>query len=364
MQAVRKVLTAWPIEYNYTDGGVKVQIKGHSYPHFEVPSAVDGNLALEATAIAQQKFAKKAQQKITTWQGGVAAGEFRESVRQLASPTKRLRSEVSNLLSEMVLLKRRIVKNPRLLETHVTKSSVKTLNSLRNAIADTWLEWSFGVKPMISDCQDAYLAFRKMALGRRIDKVHIKASHAVREKQYASIGAVTGIVASGAGLLQYDVIEENFAETHFRAAYVWRSVDGNFPIPQLFGVDLSNFAPTAWELIPWSFLVDYFTDVGSAIEAASIRTVEFAWVNYTVRNSRTLKMVRPRTEWGSFVMQNYKPSVWCPHPYVAKGTLTTVDRFAGLPPMTPYVPHFKLPHSDTKWLNIAALLNGMLQLKS
>jgi hypothetical protein len=363
MVAVRKTLSTWPIEYHYTDNGIFIQMSGRYIP-FDPPSDIDVDLEAKAVAVAFQKFAGKAQEKITTFQGGVAAGEFNEAVRQLASPTKRLRSEVMNLLEEMIRLKRRVVKNPRLLEQHVVKSSGKALSSIRNAIADTWLEWSFGVKPMINDCQDAYLAFQKMAKGRRVESVRIKAGSRERSQVVLQRDYQFPLAGFDAGFVKGTVIEEYECEVLFRGAYAWRSPDGNFPLPQLFGVDLSNIAPTAWELIPWSFFVDYFTDVGSAIEAASIRLVEFGYVNYTVRNRTTRKWINLNTEWGQFVMTNYKPFVYCAHPYAAKGSCYKVSRFAGLPPMVPYKPQFKLPHSNNKLFNIAALLNGILQLKS
>jgi hypothetical protein len=349
---VRTTLSGWPLEYMYTDNGIVIRITGkHSY--LGVPTNIDGTLVDKATAIAKQKFAQKARSKITTWQGGVAAGEFREAVKQLASPTRRLRNETLNLLDTLLGLRK-----GRLRPTK------KGLSSLRDAIADTWLEWQYGVKPTISDCQDAYLAFQKVANGRRVDSVTIKATHKeVSRKELGSVKDGLG-VPKASGFVTRTMFEESECEVTIRGAYVWRTPDGNFPLPQLFGVDLSSIAPTAYELIPWSFLVDYFTDVGSAIEAVSMRLTDFAWTNYTVRNRKTFREVRPRIEESQFVMLNYKPSVYLAGPYIAKGTRYTINRTAGLPPMVPYKPQFKLPNSSTKWLNIAALLNGINQLKS
>jgi hypothetical protein len=360
----RIVVSCRPIEYGYTDpnhGGVRFKISGTFVP-FSPPATINGVLESQVAATALQKFSSKARQKITTFQGGVSAGEFNETVKQLASPTKRLRHEVGSLLHTMLTLRRRIGKNPIALEREVVKASGKTFRSLRNAIADTWLEWSFGVKPLITDCQDAYLALRKLSEGRRFDHVSIKATHIEKERRFKST-ATTGFVSNAAGFCGYDTWEEDECEVTYRAAYVWRRPDGNFPIPQLFGVDLMDIAPTAWELIPWSFFVDYFTDVGSAIEASSIRLADFAYVNRTVRNRRTLTMVNLRVNADATTRQIFKPSVYCPFTYAAKSTRYKVNRTAGLPPMEWYVPQLRSPKSDTKWLNIAALLNGVFQLR-
>lgn len=43
-------------------------------------------------------------------------------------------------------------------------------------------------------------------------------------------------------------------------APVWNNLD-------LFGFSAKEFVPTLWELLPWSFLVDYFTNVGDILDA-------------------------------------------------------------------------------------------------
>lgn len=46
----------------------------------------------------------------------------------------------------------------------------------------------------------------------------------------------------------------------------------------LFGFNLEEFVPTVYELMPWSFLVDYFSNLGTVIETgcASQSMIKFA----------------------------------------------------------------------------------------
>jgi hypothetical protein len=52
---------------------------------------------------------------------------------------------------------------------------------------------------------------------------------------------------------------------------------------KLFGFRWGELVPTAWELIPYSFLVDYFTNIGDVIDGYLARTTKMAWLAKTVR---------------------------------------------------------------------------------
>lgn len=53
--------------------------------------------------------------------------------------------------------------------------------------------------------------------------------------------------------------------------------------PDGFGFDYPNFVPTAWELCPWSFFVDYFTNIQEIIGAATQVNAGLAWASKTLR---------------------------------------------------------------------------------
>ena len=46
-----------------------------------------------------------------------------------------------------------------------------------------------------------------------------------------------------------------------------------------FGFTPSEFIPTAWELLPWSFLIDYFVNIGDVIQANIVSLSDLAWAN-------------------------------------------------------------------------------------
>lgn len=373
----RNLLYCWPYEYKIVHRDFTYTVKGR-YPFSNVPTSISGTTAARAAAIAKQKFASRARDTIHSWQGGVFAGELRETARLLASPTKRLRGEVGSLMNRALTEQPRIKRLRQILDTtrrrrtfnRVTQALKeaqirelkKTLASMRNAIGDTWLEWSFGVKPIIQDANDAAEAFRRLAGGERFEALHIKASHTERDVINSTVENTLATWLGG--VPQYAKARATDVQTStyiIRADYIGESPNANMPLPAIFGLDLSSVLPTAWELVPWSFFVDYFTDVGSAIDAWSIRLINFAWSNHTVRNSRSFTTNRP-----VIVGQptNGYATIECYGPFLAKGSLYQVERHKYLPPEAPYKPILRIPgYPGTKWLNIAALANGILALK-
>lgn len=304
------------------------------------PNNIDATLESKATSAAQTAFAKQVRKKTQTFAAGTFCGELMETVRMLASPAKSLRKEVGHLL-DVARRQKRLNRN---------------LASTRKLVADTWLEWSFGVKPLIGDVNDAAVAFERMAQGQCIDLIRVTAEGSA--EGYFDDGTYEWSVPSGSPFtLQSRADRKDRCDVIYRGAIKSANPSGEMPLPMQFGLDLSSILPTAWELVPWSFFVDYFTNVGDAIDAWSMRFVHFSWLNRTVRNSRELRAVGMR--------------VVAPNEYrltgvaggQVSGKITAVDRQVAdnnfSPDLMLRIPGF----TGTKWINIAALTNGIADLK-
>lgn len=79
-----------------------------------------------------------------------------------------------------------------------------------------------------------------------------------------------------------------FTRVDFRyiiaAAYAAEVIADSDRFLDLFGLRPDQIIPTAYELIPWSWLADYFTNTGSILSAYSQSQ---AAVRYVVRSERT-----------------------------------------------------------------------------
>jgi len=127
--------------------------------------------------------------------------------------------------------------------------------------------------------------------------------------------------------------------------------------PEQLGLSWSNVLPTAWELIPFSFLVDYFTNVGAVIEGVGTGTVGLAWgcktqkqesktVIQAVIDSAAHNAIIGKGRWSGHVSGSGEVATYS---IVNRTPVNTISAGFG-----DFV--FKVPGATSlKWLNIAAL---------
>jgi hypothetical protein len=127
---------------------------------------------------------------------------------------------------------------------------------------------------------------------------------------------------------------------------------------RLLGFSPYDFVPTIWELIPYSFVVDYFTNAGEVIESATALDVRYLWGQETIVAQQMYARVfmdartTPATHAGTpgRILNEYslQPGKW-------QHESTSVSR--AKVDVSTLVPafHFKMPGMRQN-LNLAALL--------
>lgn len=322
------------------DNKLIVRTSGEILSDLTFPSTgVNVTLVDQATSRAQIAFSKKVRTRTQSWAGGVFVGELLETAKMLANPVKRLRYEVSVVAKKVA----EIAKKRKLLDGRGYPTP-----QYWDAVADTWLTWSFGVKPMINDANDAANAFERLSRGDKKDVVRITATG---EAEAYSRTTHLGYPITSTPYLLVDVRLKHVdtCMVIYRGAIKSSAPSGDMPVPMQFGLDLSSFVPTVHELIPYSYLVDYFTNVGDVLDAWSMRFIEFAWLNRTVRNRRVItpEHLSP-TQTSGFYSTLYMSQM-------PRGTTYKVERARAdnlfMPNLSTRIPGFP----STKWLNLAAL---------
>lgn len=210
---------------------------------------------------------KSVRNKMSTFKGSVFAAESRDAKRMMWTRATKMISMISPY--QRRLRRRWYAKGSR-------RARLK-------ALSDSWLELQFGWLPLISDIEDAHKALNnptpqyKRAKGGPVSHVTI----VDRNSGTATVGAIT-------------MATEYTETTRYEVTYygeVKARVEPRASGLQDFGFTVREFLPTAWEVIPWSFAIDYFTNVGDIITAASYANASISWIGKRMISSR----IRTRT---------------------------------------------------------------------
>jgi hypothetical protein len=294
------------------------------------------------------KFLRKSRDAMTPFQGGVALGELAETLAMIRNPARGLRGLVTEGRNVLANIRRLGLKN--------SLSRSRVLSQL----ADAWLEVQFGWRPLLNDVKDGCTALDQW---RRPQGIHTKRITASYETSLVSSNPLYG--QFGDNNIAFWFVSSDYVSsclTVFRGALRIEAHNSASMDAKLFGFSPDNFAPTIWELIPYSFLIDYFSNVGDIIEGWSQLGTRLAWCNRTVKKSiqQTLRSGSSSAYW-----QTRKPFVDPPilegltfspaQSVIAKSIVTRGEYNSAMVPT--FV--FRLPgFGSLKWLNIAALVAG------
>lgn len=122
-------------------------------------------------------------------------------------------------------------------------------------VADTWLEYSYGWKPLLNDVYNLAEATAQSIVERQ-NVLRYQTAKSKNEKQTVIIDETVGLSCRTSFNSKISVaIGVNF------------SIDSSNNLLFLHAFGLSNPLTIAWELIPFSFVADWFLPVGDAIRS-------------------------------------------------------------------------------------------------
>jgi hypothetical protein len=287
-----------------------------------------------ADNLAASRFYQNLASVTSSFKGMVAAGELKSSLRMIRHPAQSLRKGISNYLSNL-------------------KRSYRGMkfNDRKRFVRDTWLEYSFGWRPLVSDIDAAITDFYN---SKHVGPLHqmVRGSGESKDTVFTKVGALHAV-----GRGYYLVIDSRRDDSaHVKYYGVVHSTGKGVLNNHSYGFAPWEFVPTLWELIPYSFLVDYFTNIGDIVSSWSYRSIALSWsARGELLNSR---LYTSRAE-----LQLLFPSGGPPeHTYYQSGDpgsssieLRAIKRSpgtsVGVPTLELSVPGL----SSKKWLNLAAL---------
>jgi hypothetical protein len=220
-------------------------------------------------------------------------------------------------------------------------------------VADTWLEYVFGWEPLVNDINDGARALANYKYKDLKRPKYLKAVATVEDSEILDCNEAN----VGACQFHGEWHQVKSFKTIYRGVYAATST---FPLPimapKLFGFNLREFVPTVWELLPYSFLIDYFTNIGDILNAWSYQRFGLAWSNRTqIRKIDWKLSITPNYKSSFFTYEPWQPigvSFTAPHCHMRRKEISRGSYEGNFVPDIQFeIPGFK----SKKWLNIAAL---------
>jgi hypothetical protein len=297
--------------------------------------AVSVSSLSNADSKALTKLAKKTNELLTTFQGGVFVGELAQTIRQIRHPAEALRRGFSSYLRDVAKRGRKI----------------KKVRDMQRMVTGTYLEYTFGWQPLVNDLDaGAEILAELITDTRNRDVKTIKVAGSDHQAKEDSDWAA--IISNSSPC----VVEARGMRTHtstvkYLACYLLEPSTRKSVMTKI-GLNLANFVPTLWELVPWSFVVDYFTNIGDCLTGLANCSAHPSWVMkwnivedvYEVKNFRMRTPLDP----ANTVSQSLKPGYF-------SSNQRSISRSAYIGSLLPPL-RFEIPgESSRKWINLAAL---------
>jgi len=234
----------------------------------------------KATTDAAVAFTKHFRKNTEQWRSGEFLGTIVQTARLVHEPALLLRRGIDGLYHDVLKALRKA--------GGVGIPAALLRRRQREAVAEAWLVWSYGIMPTVQDLNDACTAARALASNQHnFDLIRLKGEgHA--EATLNSGGDLTTNTANLGDIgLGYSRMDIEVANVTYRGAWKVGTASGELPVPQHFGLKWNEVIPTAYQLLPWSFFYDYFSNLGDVLDAWNVALVDFAWLNRTTRSRRT-----------------------------------------------------------------------------
>jgi hypothetical protein len=234
------------------------------------------------------------------------------------------------------------------------RGSKKVMRDAHNLIGDLWLEAVFGWKPLIGDIESAAEAAASINFEvPRDTKVSGKgksetSANASIPKNGMRIG---GVYSDTDGTLSIIATEKSSVRvTAMVRPPALVAGTNEFKTQQKLGFTFDAFVPTLWDILPYSFLVDYFSNIGDILNAYTVdqsRCHRYIVTEKIEKKRQFILVVRSRGAFTRVISGNGGKATY---------TTTTLTRLCpggiGVPTL-----EYSIPKVDSlRWVNMAALL--------
>lgn len=281
-QKITKRYGMYSISYRTNvDGDVSKQFYG-DIAYCDAPAIV-GISTTEADNKAKAKFVKKAIEAQQSFNGAGFAAELGETLHMIGRPMTAIKNFSRSFCDTMNI---GINRMGNTFSKNLTRK--QRIARLGDFLSQAWLTKSFGIDPFLQDMDDAVKTLAQSQIEHR------KSVETLRSRSKTETFSKTGVSTHpGSPSLIYSrwtTATTLTAEVVYRGAIVRRFRSDRLPdYNEIFGLRARDIVPGIWQGIPWSWLVDYVTNVDDILTAYSFNRADLAWCNKTVRKHGVTK---------------------------------------------------------------------------
>lgn len=343
--SIRQKSVTQPGNYDTT------QYRGYPIYGFPSTTAPLAEVITETRNRALRKFHSKVNAVRSSLEGGQSVGEWKQLLGAVTNPLGSLRRFT---LGHLKYAKKRIEGVGKYRGKRFRHE--KYVEDLTKTVADTYLEYVFGWNPLVSD-----VAAGMVGLQTRFDQDEIVVVDGRANKDYqgSNTRQTNFQEQSNVYVCYQDVVTRSNIKIIYKGGVKSGAYNNTKSWAQTTGLLPERFIPTIWELIPYSFVADYFVNVGDMVNALAFRRSWLTWGQVTTRIVHEKKYHEQRID--------YKPTPGFLASTINNGfsasggdailTRKTVERLP-IDATVSLMPElrFSYPVKQKPWLNMTALL--------
>ena len=319
---------------HYARGTQRFYPPGESY----IESIINSIPTSQASSDALGRLVEDIREQHSAFTGSTTLAELTKTIAQIRNPAKALRKGVSDYLETIKRYGKRWSKAGR--------------KAALDAVTGTYLEATYGWGPFLGEIDSIKNAISE-SYGEGLHKR--KWAHGVGEATgllYPTVKNYTSNYYATLGTPKVSRKQKYYVTVKYSSMLAYDVTGGQV---QNLGFTPREWLPALWEVIPWSFVVDYFSNIGNIISGLSYVGSN---VNFT---NKTIRQVYIETYNWNGTFQNRNPWSYETGPPIITGTAGSSE-FEGkrvrrsvydgllIPPLD-----FSLPGSGRRWLNLGAL---------
>lgn len=226
----------------------------------------NSSLLSQATATHSNFVSRRKVSSVESVSGGVILGELGQTIHQLAHPFKGFMDLTKNYLNNAATIRAKVAalasekgwkSIPHIPPSVLNRNQQINIRHLNKELNNAYLEYTYAVQPTMMDIE---------AVSRELSSKHL--SH---EEPFNAYGVADGHFGGLEGDIAFGFSAPNWY--HYRSYYEVAQVksfakiliDMANNLNLTYGLDPRQFVPTVWELIPYSFIADYVSNISDVI---------------------------------------------------------------------------------------------------